>query len=147
MAVGPSSREVLVLRLQLVKVTYLPFLRLQHLVFFFLLALPPSFISGSDSQEWELPVSWMIVTAQVDLINTAPYVCSSYSALLGSHSTTNSNENTMHVSVWAQGGREVCTGLCHLFLYILGRRSEKGCSRSWMSKRTEGGGAPALRAD
>lgn len=66
-----------------------------------------------------MPVSWMIVIVHVDLINTAPYIYSSYSILLGSHSATNSNENTVRVSVWAQGGREVCTGLCHLFLYIL----------------------------
>lgn len=79
LAGGLASREGLGLRLQLVEATSLPFLTLKHLVSS---CLPyPSFITGSHSQEWVLPVSWMINTVHEDLVNMALHARSSHPAL------------------------------------------------------------------
>lgn len=107
----------------------------QTLFFLFLPALTPTLIPGPDSPECVSPVSWIVITAQENPINTALCTCSSHSRLAASCPMADSDENShAHVSVWVWGcgvGREVCIGLCSLSVHILRGRepSEVGKDR------------------
>lgn len=109
------------------KVWYLgcDFLSLQHPVSSLSSCFPPCFHPWSDSHKRELLVSRMIVTSR-DLVNTARGTCSRRSAL--QPATPRQMRVKAPTCMCLSGprvGREVCTGLCNLFLHMLCRREPK----------------------